>query len=224
MVASLLLHGLAALIFAIWAAAAAAAPAPPKRLLTARLVQLGTPRKPELLPTLAAPARAIKRPPPPTPPAPSKTPPAPLTAAAAEPKAAAAAALGSAAAPQTSTRSALDRLRREVMGAADGSAQGDTDVAAQGDRYAKEVTDCLRQHWVIEGMDAQGVLGRHALVLIRIGPDGRILAHRILTGSGQAAVDNAVSRAVRGCGRVSPPPAAWRDRLRRDGMEIDFTP
>lgn len=93
-----------------------------------------------------------------------------------------------------------------------------------GDRYASEVTQCLRQHWIIEGMDAQRVVGLHALVLIRIGPSGKILNHRILQGSGQAAVDSAVSRAVRGCAQVSPPPLPWRDRLRTDGMEIDFSP
>jgi TonB family protein len=211
-----------ALGLGLWATGLMAHNQPPKshHVITTQLVRLGPERKKDLLPTLAAAA--------------AKTPKVGQDKLPAVPNALRGPSLTQAAASKAAdqaqravagrTRSALDRLRQVAAGAKDGDAQGEADIQAEGDRYASEISQCLKTNYVIEGTDPTLVAGRHALVILRIGGNGKIIGHRIDKGSGLPAFDAAVSRAVRRCGQVSPPPEAWRERLRQDGIEIEFSP
>lgn len=198
-------------------------PKPAQQVMVTRLVRLGPSKSKDLLPQLSA----AKAPTTPKAPAPDKA----VKAANKPPEAKAAAAVPSASAEQAArsksqsdTRAALQRLRQHAIGEVDGSVDGDADVAEQGDRYAAEIYRCVKANYVIEGIEAQAVVGKRALVLLFVQGDGRIASHRLVEGSGLVAFDQAVSRAVRKCGKVSPPPAAWRARLRKEGMEIEFKP
>ena len=86
------------------------------------------------------------------------------------------------------------------------------------------VQKCMQANYVIEGSDAAKVANLQALVLLRIASDGKITNFRIEKGSGVAAFDQAVGRAVTRCGKVAPPPPPLRESLGRDGIEILFKP
>ena len=208
----------------------------PQRVLTTKLVRLGTPRPEALLPR-----QEPDLPPPTTPPPPSATPPPPPATAPtpAPPQAALKPALSlrpeAVAAPSARARaaamgkvsSALDRLRQKVEGTADGARDGEVsraELQLMGDRYATEVERCIQRNYVIEGTDPSRVAALQATVVIRIQPNGAFAGVRVESGSGVPAFDRAVERAVHRCGRVSPPPPELRRQVRQDGLEIVFHP
>jgi TonB family protein len=221
---------------------------PPQQVLMTQLVRLGTPRAKELLPRMpdpaAKPVQAAEVPPvpPPTPVPPSVAPSPPaapqtaaaipvptLTPAAPVPK--------KPVAPRKATVSArdriramgrmshaLERLKTAVDGQQDGSEQGDSDTAVLGNAYTTEVSRCLQAHYVIEGYNADKVSGLQAQVILHIDSEGRIIRYKLEKSSGLMAFDQAVGRAVSRCGKISPPPAALRNQVRKDGIEILFKP
>ena len=206
---------------------------PPKAMLVTKLVRLGVERPKEQLPRLdTAP------PPPPPPPPPAAVPqaaPAPPPPTPAPPKSNPAPAPPSNSAPSplsakdrikemSRTKSALDRLKQQVDGRADGSVDGDSDVAVEGDRYTTLLTKCLERNYAILGKDAARVAGLSVDVVIKIGSDGTILSWKIEQGSGVASFDQDTLRAVQGCRKIEAPPAALRDRVRREGVEVNFKP
>ena len=218
---SALLHG--AIVLGLWLGdvfAARWAPAP-KQVMTARLVRLGPARKPDMLPTLAAPAKPngpkkIAPQVPPKPPAPD--------AAAAAPVASAPSKADSLAA-RAKTQSALERLRKIAAGAPDGDEAGDADSAEAGERYYALVKQCTQDHWVLpQGLSPALLAGRKGLVLLRIDPTGKIINYRITQKSGLQAYDSAMEYAVSLCKKVPPPPPELRQGLRTAGIEINFEP
>lgn len=223
---SLAAHGLALLLVLGWAQLTARRTPPPQNVLVTKLVRLGTPRPKELLPQ-KDPAPQAQAAPAPAPQAPAvpQTPVAPAakSVAIAPPQAAAPTAKERAKA-SSNFKNALAKMKRSVDGQADGSVNGETDVAQEGDKYASEINTCLQNHYVIRGVDAERAKDRSADVQLWIARDGRITGHKITKTSGLSAMDQAVSIAVQGCGRVSAPPTALRDKIRTYGVTLTFTP
>ena len=198
---------------------------PPQAAIMTRLVRLGTPRSPQLLPQKFAPVAAALTPkagPPTTAPAPPAVPKA--VAAPVRPQPVNPVSARDRAQQLNRVSSALDRLRQKVDGAADGSAADDAAVAVAGDRYLTELHGCIKRYYVIEGIDLTKVAHLSVKVLVRVAADGTIINHVLETSSGQPVFDQAVARAVRGCGHVSPPPTVIRQQVRHDGVEVVFTP
>jgi TonB family protein len=128
--------------------------------------------------------------------------------------------------------SALERLKKQQAAEdPEGSAQGvvggevsSLAEAIEGNRYVTEIVNCLKQNYAIEGVSPSSVKNRTALVLVRIERDGSFIESKVERSSGVPAFDRAVERALKLCGRVSPPPASMRDQVRNDGIEVEFQP
>ncbi len=224
--------------------------APPQQVLMTKLVRLGKPRPKEMLPRLPDPVATPAAPDPaaitpPTPPpviqAPAAAPPAanvpsaavavPLLVPKSKPSVAAKPAQPSArdrVKALSRVHQALERLKGDVVGEKDGAVEGDSDVSVEGNAYLSEVERCIRGHYAIEGYTAEKLQALQAQttqadVVIFIDSGGKITRFNIKKSSGPSAFDQAVSRAVTRCGKVSPPPAAMR-ALVRAGVEIVFKP
>jgi TonB family protein len=199
---------------------------PPQQVLMTQLVRLGTPRAKELLPRMppsvapsppAAPQTAAAIP------VPTLTPAAPVPKKPVAPRKATVSARDRIRAMGRMSH-ALERLKTAVDGQQDGSEQGDSDTAVLGNAYTTEVSRCLQAHYVIEGYNADKVSGLQAQVILHIDSEGRIIRYKLEKSSGLMAFDQAVGRAVSRCGKISPPPAALRNQVRKDGIEILFKP
>ncbi len=193
----------------------------PQTVLVTKLVRLGRERPPDWLPRkLAAPPPAEA--------------PVPLAVKAPEPA-------PSPKEPLPSARErvrdlgqvtkALERLKRqdaeEPEGRADGVRGGevsDLAHAIEGNRYATEIFKCLQSNYAIEGVSESAVRDKSATVLLHVAGDGSVIDSEIERGSGVAAFDRAVLRALKLCSRFSPPPEVLRDQLRNDGIEVEFQP
>ena len=204
---------------------------PPKALLVTRLVRLGVERPKEMLPHLdTAP------PPPPPPPPPAAVPqatPAPAPPAPVPPKATATPQSPSTPSPVSAkdrikemsrTKSALDRLKQQVDGRADGSVDGDSDVAVEGDRYTTLLFKCIKDHYNHLGKDEARVAGLSVTLIVKLGGDGTIMNWKIERSSGMNSFDQDTIRAVQDCHKIEAPPAVLRDKVRREGVEVTFTP
>lgn len=224
---SLAAHVLGFVLLVGWAQLANRRTPPPQHVLVTKLVRLGAPRPKELLPQKdSAPvaARAPASTPPPSQPAPAPTPPQISKAAAIAAPVAAPPSAKERAKALSRVNSALAKLKRHTDGQADGTQDGETDVAQAGDKWASEVRSCIAKNYTIEGTDPRRAEGRSAKVVLRVQNNGKIVDYRIQVSSGLSAFDQAVGRAVTRCGQVSPPPAAMRLQLQRDGVEIEFRP
>lgn len=224
-----------AAVVGIVLAAASFAPSfepPPRAMLVTKLVRLGVERPKEMLPRLDT---APPPPPPPPPPAAvPQAPPAPAPPTPAPPKTNPTPGQNSAAPAPVSakdrikelsrTKSALDRLKQHVDGQADGSVDGDSDVAVEGDRYTTLLYKCIQQSYAHLGKDEARVAGRTAQVIVKINGDGTIASWAIERSSGLPSFDEDTIRAVQGCHKIEPPPSSIRDKVRREGVEINFTP
>ena len=124
---------------------------------------------------------------------------------------------------------ALERLKKAAAPAGDpeGSPEGEVSDISQailGNKVASEVYRCIKRHWDVLGLAPQQVAGRTANVHLRINAEGRVLDAAIAQGSGLERFDAAVLRAVKMCGKISPPPKEILDRVRDDGFEVVFQP
>ncbi len=214
-------HFLVVVAVAVSAAASSRSGQPPQTAITAKLVRLGKKRPKERLPRKSAP-----KPPPPKKAAPvlghQPVPPAVPTPRSASDR-------------LKELGSVTDALRRMKKAAQDDDPEGDPEGTADGDasnlthtlignRYMTEVYRCVKAHYTIEGIPPKKIAGRKALVLTRINEKGQFIHFKIEKGSGLRAFDSAVERAVKRCGRVSPPPKEILRQVRDDGIEFEFTP
>ena len=126
---------------------------------------------------------------------------------------------------------ALSRLKKssgdEPEGMADGVADGEVTTMAQalaGNRYLTEIYKCVKANWAIEGISPDKIKGKSATVVIRVQSDGTFYDIKPEQGSGLAAFDRAVEKAIKRCGKVSPPPREILDRVKGDGIEFEFKP
>lgn len=203
---------------------------PPEHVLITSMVRLGPKRDPNLLPQ----KETVPPPPPPAAAAPEPAPspkaePATATAMAAPTSKAQPSrqAQQSAAQQRLAQLGRVDKMQqrlRELAGEADGSAEGSSDTAVEGNAYLTLVHACISQHYVIEGTDPALLRTKEVTVVVHIDADGRFSRYRVEGSSGVASFDQAVLRAVQRCGRVSPPPAALRKRVFREGLEVVYTP
>lgn len=124
---------------------------------------------------------------------------------------------------------ALKRLKseddEEPEGRSDGSKFGNSSIGQDmlGDRYATEIYECVKDHYDIEGIAAEKVKDRRALVFVRVNAEGAFFDMRIEKSSGIKAFDRSVEKAVRRCGRVSKPPKEIAKQMRDSGVEFEFT-
>jgi colicin import membrane protein/protein TonB len=203
-----------------------------QQVVTARLVRLGTPRPPELLPRKeATPPPAAESPAPApapiAPPAPaspkaialpsSKAPPAAPKAAAAPARAEKA---GKAAGSRLS--SVLSEVRHELQeGSAEGDPLGDASEA-EGDQYLARVVRALRQNYRLpETLSDRDRISLTATLVLHVEADGRIAGWEFEKHSTSTAFDDALERAVRDT-RLPPPPPEQRDAYRRGGLRVVF--
>ncbi len=221
LVGSGVVHFLFVVAVAVGAAGSSYSSKPPQTAITAKLVRLGKKRDKELLPRKVAP-----KPPPPKKAAPVLAP-EPSAPAAPTPKSATdrLKEIGS-------VTDALSRMKKSMQeddpeGDPEGTADGDASSLTQaliGNRYMTEVYRCVKAHYAIEGIPPRKIAGRKALVLTRINEKGKLFDFRIEKSSGLRAFDRAVERAVKRCGKVSPPPKEILRQVRDDGIEFEFRP
>jgi colicin import membrane protein len=214
------------------------APAPPMDLerkpIVAKLVRLGEKRPEEWLPRKeAAPPPPAPAPPSPAPPvpvaaAPAPTAPAPAPAAKAPPRPAAPPAPTPAAAKPAGTTlaSVLSKVQRDVeesrWGAPDGDPLGDSESAAEGDRYLALVVRELQSHYnVAKTIPDRELVQLGATIVLRLDASGRVLGHTFERRSGNGAYDAALERAI-AAARLPPPPAELRERFRTTGLGVNF--
>jgi TonB family protein len=196
----------------------------PRQFIATRLVRLGKPRPPELLPQVVTnmpplakaavvppvlkknSAKRVKTKVKPTP--------SPLQRAKS----------------MTRMNDALNRLRREGVknddGALDGSERAGASqvgIAIQGNKYATQIHRCLKRNYNFQGVSQRNVSGRQATLLLRVDSSGKLFGERIVTPSGLEAFDRAVLRSVKRCGKVSRPPDVLRKLLADEGIEIIYT-
>ena len=209
--------------------------APPLRKpVIARLVALGRPRDPRLLPR--------KESPPPPAPA-SAAAPGPVSPLAA-PAPARAPGKGPAQPAQKHAPTRQELMQRalarasgrasaepspeapdpERAGSATGSAQGSAASAEEGDAYFTAVHDAILENYVVPSVISERErLFLSASVLAWIGRDGQILKHAFQKKSGNAFFDQALDLAIQRT-RLPPPPADLAQSLRDTGVVLNFKP
>ncbi len=109
------------------------------------------------------------------------------------------------------------------VGQADGDVNGNADDAAEGDRYLALIQSTLRSSYQLpETISEKERLYLEALVFIKIGPDGRIVASHLEKSSGNAQFDDAIQTGLRKMTLPAPPPAF----LARygDGIDLHYKP
>ncbi len=218
--ASALAHVAVVLLVVYGGRLAARTAPPPQAVLVTKLVRLGKERPKHLLPRKETPPPPPAKPvsvPTPDAPKPSPTPPMPSAK--------------DRIAQLSQVSKALERLKHqkpeELDGHPDGVPEGevsDLQKAILGSKFGTEVEGCLRDNFVIQGLDRERVRGLDAVVVVRVAPDGRFIDHSLKRGSGMPVFDRATERAIVACGKVSPPPKELASDLRETGIEVTFKP
>lgn len=197
--------------------------------IVAKLVRLGKPRDPHLLPRKALPAVA-----------PAAAAPVPLPGAPVRPPAPGAGPAASKPAPQLSREArmlqALARAQsgaklepapaarppEEAEGAADGDVRGDAANAEEGDRYLALVRRAVQDNYVLPStIGDKERLYFKATVVVYVHPTGKILRYVIETSSGNDIFDRALERAIRKTVLPVPPPAL-AGAVREEGIGFIF--
>ena len=186
-------------------------------VMTAKLVRLGRERPKEFLPRKEEPL-------------PSAPKPAPVEASP-QSKAGKPVAGKDPTAEKRSFSDALSRLKKSSAeapeGHADGVVDGEVSSLAEsliGNRYVTEIYKCVKDRYAIEGIPPERIRGKSATVFLRVLADGTFFDVKVEKLAGVAAFDRAVDKAIRRCGKVSPPPKEILDRIRTDGIEFEFKP
>jgi colicin import membrane protein/protein TonB len=194
-----------------------------RKPIMARMVALGKPRDPHLMPRKESP------PPPAAAPAVSSAPSlSPKTAPATAPKKepsrkelmerALARASGRAV---TESKEAPDPER---AGNAKGSPEGTAESAEEGDVYFTAVHDAIIENYVVPSVISERErLFLTATVLAYIGPQGQILKHEFQKKSGNNFFDQALELAIQRAKLPAPPPELAK-ALRDNGVVLNFKP
>ncbi|HSM92298.1 MAG TPA: energy transducer TonB [Anaeromyxobacteraceae bacterium] len=206
--------------------------------IVAKLVRLGEKRPENLLP------RKEAEPPPAAAPEP-KTAPAPTPAPVAAPAAKAAPVLDATKvkakpappSPKVEGKAGGDPLARVMSrmerdksaeaprwGDPGGDPEGDASEASEGDRYLALAQRALKANYSAPAtIPLKERLHLRATVLILVEANGTIRDARIAKRSGNDAFDASVERSALAT-RLPPPPAQFKDRYRRDGILVEYTP
>ena len=227
--ASALVH----VVLAGWALTHRAGPElePGQKPIVAKLVRLGEKRPESLLP------RKEAEPPPPAPAPKSAAAPVLAPAAKAAPVLASTKAKPAPATPQPEGKAGGDPLARVMSkmqrdktaeeprwGDPTGDPEGDASEAGEGDRYLALAQRALKASYAAPAtIPVKERLHLRATVLILVEPNGAIRDVRIAKRSGNDVFDASVERSARAT-RLPPPPAEFKDRYRRDGILVEYTP
>jgi len=227
---------------AVWLSTAERAPKLDldQKPVKATLVRLGKPRDPSMLPRkepkAPPPPKEVKAPePPPTQPAPPA--PAPTTPTVPIP---AAATQAPAPAPKAGEAKGVDRKKdlfaafdrtakefeepEELEGAEDGDPDGDSAIQ-EGERYYGMLTAQIKRNYSLpDTLSDEERLRLKALIRIRIGTAGQLIAADLVKGSENPLFDNAVLAAVKRTAPFSPPPAHLNELLGGRGVAMEFGP
>ena len=208
--------------------------APPLRKpIIARMVALGRPRDPHLLPRRDSPpppAPASARAPGPV--APLAAPAAPKSpgkgpAQPAQKHAPTRQELMQRALARASGRASTepkDEPDPERAGSATGSAEGSAQSAEEGDAYFTAVHDAILENYLVPSLISERErLFLSATVLAWIGRDGQILKHAFEKKSGNNFFDQALELAIQRT-RLPPPPDDLARSLRETGVVLNFRP
>ncbi len=196
---------------------------PAQNVIVTELVRLGKERPKDLLPRKEEP-----------PPPPEKADPPPQTTPSPDPPPQTKPTPQKDATPSAKDRlsqlskvqNALDRLKNqeEPEGREDGSQYGTTNKALAGNKLASEIYACLKANWNLPGISAAQAAGKSTKLAVSVQKDGRLTDLEITKSSGDQRFDSAVRAATQKCGKVSPPDPDIAESVRKDGIEIVFTP
>jgi len=193
--------------------------APPLRKpIIARLVALGRPRDPRLLPRKESPPPAASA-------ASSKTAPSLKPAPPRrEPSRRDLMERALARAAGKATPEPREPPDPERAGSAQGSVEGTAATAEEGDAYFTAVHDAILENYVVPSVISERErLYLAASVLAYIGPDGRILKHEFQKKSGNSFFEQALEEAVEKT-KLPPPPPDLARSLRDSGVVLNFRP
>ncbi len=193
--------------------------APPLRKpIIAKLVALGRPRNPHLLPRKESPPPAASAAPSKTAPSSKPTPPRHEPSRRDLMERALARAAGKA------TPEPQEPPDPERAGSAQGSPQGTAATAEEGDAYFTAVHDAILENYVVPSVISEAErLYLAASVLAYIGADGRILKHEFEKKSGNNFFDQALEVAIEKT-KLPPPPPELARSLRDSGVVLNFRP
>lgn len=184
--------------------------------IRASLVRLGKPRDPTLLP------RHEAAPPPPA--APVSVPsskavvPTPSKPAPAAKPVDASANLASAFASVAKPGAA------PLEGQPDGDPMGDSAIQ-EGERYFGLIAAAVRRNYDVSASIPENQRSRlEAIAFIRIASNGKLLDSKLNKSSGNLLFDAAVESALKKASPFPPPPEHLKDSLRKDGVQLRFTP
>jgi colicin import membrane protein len=202
--------------------------------IIAKLVRLGEKRPPNLLPRKEEPPVAAAPPaaaPVPIPvaepqPAPKPVPTIPSPKAAPAPPRPA----PKAAPSRDVLASVLSRVKRDralaapTYGDPSGDPLGDSSEAGEGDQYLALVVRTLHDTYVVPAtISDRDRLHLTATLVLYIDGGGQVLQYEFANRSGNGAFDEALERAVRAA-RLPPPPPQFRQRFRKDGLQVLYRP
>jgi len=89
------------------------------------------------------------------------------------------------------------------------------------DAYKEMVRKILYRAWDQPG--SLGVVGLSTHVELTVSPDGRILDSRLVSGSGNAVMDNSVMQAVRSVSRLNGVPGDYLARHHKMVVSFELT-
>ncbi len=98
---------------------------------------------------------------------------------------------------------------------------GKGDPVTQDDAYNELVRKILYRAWDQPG--SLGVVGLKVHVQLTVAPDGRIVASRLVSGSGNSVMDNSVMQAVRSVSRLNGVPGEYFSRHHTITVAFELT-
>jgi len=192
-------------------------PPPLRKPIIARLVALGRPRDPRLLPRKESPPPAAS---PSSKTAPSLKPSPPRR----EPSRRDLMERALARAAGKATPEPREAPDPERAGSPQGSLEGTAATAEEGDAYFTAVHDAILENYVVPSVISERErLYLAASVLAYIGADGHILKHEFQKKSGNSFFDQALEEAIEKT-KLPPPPPDLARSLRDSGVVLNFRP
>jgi colicin import membrane protein/protein TonB len=198
--------------------------------IVAKLVRLGEKRPEQLLPRKEEPAPAAAEPTPVSSPSAAPAPaPNPAPAVAPKPKAAPPPQAARPGPRSDAFGAALARIRKEqatrepVYGDPGGDPLGDSSEGSPGDRYGALVRRAIQEVYRVPAtISERDRLHLRASVVLFVDGDGGLIRWAFQSRSGNAAYDDALSRAVQQA-RLPPPPPELRREMRDVGLKVQFS-
>jgi TonB family protein len=119
-------------------------------------------------------------------------------------------------------RAMLQNAEESTEGDPNGDRHSDSTTASEGDPYATEIYNAIRNNWSVPtGLSLGDVLNFEVAISVRIAEDGTLLEPRMQRSSGNGLFDASCLQAVQTTRRVPPPPPSQRAKYRR-GLGLVF--